>query len=75
MFYWKLTPHIVRYGHKGGVDRSTIHSVNERMFYLFNFLIEVSVVRTWADIGANDFVEMIRFFTTLILNADETTTF
>jgi hypothetical protein len=29
----------------------------------------------WADIGANDFVEMIRFFTTLILNVDETTTF
>ncbi|KAI9440733.1 hypothetical protein H4582DRAFT_2074520 [Lactarius indigo] len=54
-YYWKLTPHIVRYSHQGGVDTSTIHSVNEH-------------------IGANDFVEMIRFFTTLILNVDETTT-
>ena len=75
MFYWKLTPHIVRYGHKGGVDRSIIHSVNERMLYLFYFLIEVSIVHIWADLGANNFVEMIKFFTTLILNADETTTF
>jgi Gly-Xaa carboxypeptidase len=55
-YYWKLTPHIVRYSHQGGVDTSTLHSVNEH-------------------IGANDFVEMIRFFTTLILNVDETTTF
>jgi Gly-Xaa carboxypeptidase len=55
-YYWKLTPHIIRYSHQGGVDTSTIHSVNEH-------------------IGANDFVEMIRFFTTLILNVDETTTF
>ncbi|KAF8273163.1 carboxypeptidase S [Lactarius quietus] len=54
--YWKLTPHIVRYSHQGGVDTSTLHSVNEH-------------------IGANDFVEMIRFFTTLILNVDESTTF
>jgi len=54
-YYWKLTSHIVRYSHQGGVDISTLHSVNEH-------------------IGANDFVEMIRFFTTLILNADETTT-
>ncbi|KAH9027918.1 hypothetical protein EDB84DRAFT_1563249 [Lactarius hengduanensis] len=54
-YYWKLTPHIVRYSHQGGVDTSTIHSVNEH-------------------IGANDFVEMIRFFTTLILNVDEATT-
>lgn len=55
-YYWKLTQHIVRYSHQGGVDTSTIHSVNEH-------------------IGAKDFVEMIRFFTTLILNVDETTTF
>ncbi|KAH9167374.1 hypothetical protein EDB89DRAFT_1910059 [Lactarius sanguifluus] len=54
-YYWKLTPHIVRYSHQGGVDISTMHSVNEH-------------------IGANDFVEMIRFFTTLILNVDEATT-
>ena len=42
--------------------------------WLFYFLIEVSVIRKSADIGANDFVEMIRFFTTSILNMDEITT-
>ncbi|KAH9066868.1 hypothetical protein EDB87DRAFT_466588 [Lactarius vividus] len=55
-FYWKLTPHIMRYSHLSGVDTSTIHTVNEHL-------------------GADDLVEMIRFFTTLILNVDETTTF
>ncbi|KAH8996149.1 hypothetical protein EDB86DRAFT_3157955 [Lactarius hatsudake] len=55
-YYWKLTPHIVRYSHLSGVDPSTIHTVNEHL-------------------GADDLVEMIRFFTTLILNVDETTTF
>ncbi|KAI9453413.1 hypothetical protein BJY52DRAFT_1289449 [Lactarius psammicola] len=55
-YYWKLTPHIMRYSHLSGVDTSTIHSVNEHL-------------------GADDFVEMIRFFTTLILNVDETTAF
>ncbi|KAI0251422.1 carboxypeptidase S [Lactifluus subvellereus] len=60
-FYWKLTPHIFRYGH---LDVGTtispaahgIHTVNEH-------------------IRARNFVEIIRFYTTLILNVDETTTF
>ncbi|KAG6373800.1 hypothetical protein JVT61DRAFT_5945 [Boletus reticuloceps] len=55
-FYWKLTPHIFRYGHTagvaGGVAPPGIHTVNEA-------------------IAASSFVEMIRFFTTLILNVDE----
>ncbi|KAH9027920.1 carboxypeptidase S, partial [Lactarius hengduanensis] len=37
-YYWKLTPHIVRYSHLSGVDTSTIHTVNERKLYLFYFL-------------------------------------
>jgi len=45
------------------------------MLYLFYFLTGVSAIHIWADLGADDFVEMIRFFTTLILNVDETTTF
>ncbi|KAJ7881096.1 hypothetical protein B0H14DRAFT_2566062 [Mycena olivaceomarginata] len=58
-FYWKLSPHIFRYGHGNaaaglGPDEilDKIHTVDE-------------------SIDADDFVEMIRFFITLILNADE----
>ncbi|KAI0058987.1 carboxypeptidase S [Artomyces pyxidatus] len=54
-YYWKLTPHIIRYNHNNaGKDKllSGVHTVNE-------------------FIGVVDFVEMIRFFTTLILNVDE----
>ncbi|KAI0067051.1 carboxypeptidase S [Artomyces pyxidatus] len=55
-FYWKLTPHIIRYnhGHEGGDPAPVggIHTVNE-------------------SIRIVDFVEMIWFFTTLILNVDE----
>ncbi|KAK7032737.1 carboxypeptidase S [Favolaschia claudopus] len=57
-FYWKLSPHIFRYGHGNGAGQkldgmmNNIHTVNEFM-------------------DADDFVEMIRFFITLILNADE----
>ncbi|KAI0251446.1 carboxypeptidase S [Lactifluus subvellereus] len=54
--YWKLTPHIVRYGHIDAGTAHGVHTVNEH-------------------IRARSFVEMIRFFTTLILNVDETTTF
>ncbi|KAG9312990.1 hypothetical protein JVU11DRAFT_6428 [Chiua virens] len=56
-FYWKLTPHIFRYGHTegaiGGAPLAGVHTVNEA-------------------ISASSFVEIIRFFTVLILNADET---
>ncbi|KAF9218981.1 carboxypeptidase S [Gyrodon lividus] len=55
-FYWKLTPHIFRYGHAdgagGGKLLSGVHTVNEA-------------------IPVTNFVEMIRFFTALILNVDE----
>ncbi len=74
MYYWKLTPHIVRYNHKSKMDNNAPHTVNERMLYLFYFLIGVAVIHIWADIRVESFVEMIRFFTTLILNVDEATT-
>ncbi|KAH9039314.1 hypothetical protein EDB85DRAFT_2141253 [Lactarius pseudohatsudake] len=51
-YYWKLTPHIVRYNHKSKMDNDAPHTVNEH-------------------IRAESLVEMIRFFTTLILNVDE----
>ncbi|KAI0047164.1 carboxypeptidase S [Auriscalpium vulgare] len=55
-FYWKLTPHIVRYNHKEKDDgpKSGVHTVDE-------------------FIPVKHFVEMISFFTMLILNADEAT--
>ncbi|KIJ20954.1 Merops: M20.UNA, partial [Paxillus involutus ATCC 200175] len=55
-YYWKLTPHIFRYGHADGAGGGKllpgVHTVNELM-------------------RVSSFVEMIRFFTTLILNVDE----
>ncbi|KAJ7213809.1 hypothetical protein B0H12DRAFT_1032935 [Mycena haematopus] len=57
-FYWKLSPHIFRYGHGNsaglGPDQilDGMHTVNE-------------------SIDADDYVEIIRFFVTLVLNADE----
>lgn len=54
-FYWKLTPHIFRYGHIrsiGGALPLNIHTVNEAM-------------------SIDNFLEIIRFYTTLILNVDE----
>ncbi|THH17842.1 hypothetical protein EW146_g3057 [Bondarzewia mesenterica] len=59
-YYWKLTPHIIRYNHKGSGEGkaslpSGVHTVNEH-------------------IRADDYIEMIRFFVTLILNFDESAT-
>ncbi|KAI0289559.1 carboxypeptidase S [Russula brevipes] len=55
-FYWKLTRHIIRYNHqRGGDGRAPINGIHT----------------VNEHIPADDFVEMIRFFTTLILNADE----
>jgi Gly-Xaa carboxypeptidase len=55
-YYWNLTRHIVRYNHQDGGNG---HS-------LPNGIHTVN-----EHIPANNFVEMIRFFSTLILNADE----
>ncbi|KAG2364099.1 hypothetical protein BDR07DRAFT_1482813 [Suillus spraguei] len=55
-YYWKLTEHIFRYGHTDGAQGGSL----------------VSGVHTVNEaIKISNFVEMIRFFTTLILNVDE----
>ncbi|KDR80513.1 hypothetical protein GALMADRAFT_60610 [Galerina marginata CBS 339.88] len=57
-FYWKLSPHIFRYNHQNAGSSE-------------NPLGGIHTVNESADIDT--FLEMIRFFTTLILNADEST--
>ncbi|KAI9510035.1 hypothetical protein F5148DRAFT_977310 [Russula earlei] len=55
-YYWNLTRHIVRYNHQDGGSRRTLPN---------------NIHTVNEHIRADNFVEMIRFFTTLILNADE----
>lgn len=71
-FYWKLTPHIFRYGHMDGAVGGTllpgVHTVNEgtRADRRGEHFL------TWfTAISASSFVEIIRFFTALIMNVDE----
>lgn len=59
-FYWNLSEHIFRYNHGNGGDGS-------------DGLKGIHTVNENMDVDA--FVEMIRFFTAIILNADETKTF
>ncbi|KAH9893483.1 carboxypeptidase S [Cubamyces lactineus] len=55
-YYWALTPHIYRYNHANSGNGTALdHGVHTINEY----------------INADTFYEMIRFFTTLILNADE----
>ncbi|KAF4569828.1 hypothetical protein EYR40_008808 [Pleurotus pulmonarius] len=58
-YYWKLSDHIFRYNHHNQGNSS-------------NVLGGVHTVNESLDVDA--FLEMIRFFTTLILNADESVT-
>ncbi|KAH7909068.1 hypothetical protein BJ138DRAFT_1181272 [Hygrophoropsis aurantiaca] len=55
-YYWALTDHIFRYGHQEGANGGSLPS-------------GVHTVNEAIDIG--NFVEIITFFTTLILNVDE----
>ncbi|KAI9064054.1 carboxypeptidase S [Trametes sanguinea] len=55
-YYWALTPHIYRYNHANTGNRTAL----ENGIHTIN-----------ESIDADAFLEMIRFFTTLILNADE----
>jgi Gly-Xaa carboxypeptidase len=55
-FYWKLTDHIFRYGHLGGAGGGSLPS---------------GVHTVNEAISIDSFVEMIRFYTTLVLNVDE----
>jgi len=55
-YYWKLTEHIFRYNHHNSHNASSLAG---------------GVHTVNEHLPADTFVEMIRFFTTLILNADE----
>ncbi|CDO73281.1 hypothetical protein BN946_scf185008.g43 [Trametes cinnabarina] len=55
-YYWALTPHIYRYNHANSGNGTALEN-------------GVHTVNESIDVDA--FLEMIRFFTTLILNADE----
>jgi len=72
--YWDLTRHIYRYGHLDAVSLAgqpnNIHTVNESKFGCPSELGS-QVLTSSTDIRADNFVEIIRFYTTLILNADE----
>ncbi|KAF7354336.1 Carboxypeptidase S [Mycena venus] len=74
-FYWPLSAHIFRYGHRNLLDGTLggIHTVNERMsqvrFLPFSSGADSELMR--ADVRADAFVEIITYFTALILNADE----
>jgi len=59
-YYWKLTRHIVRYNHQYGGKHVALPN-------------NIHTVNE-PDLRVDNFVEMIRFFTTLILNADESRT-
>jgi len=57
-YYWNLSRHIFRYNHHNAHGGSPLgNGVHTTNEYLY----------------ANDFVEMVKFFTTLVLNADEAT--
>lgn len=60
-FYWKLSAHIFRYGHLNGDKNSKDHPLGN-----------IHTVNESINIDA--FLEMIRFFATLILNSDESIT-
>ncbi|KAG2121218.1 hypothetical protein BD769DRAFT_1671694 [Suillus cothurnatus] len=72
-FYWKLTDHIFRYGHlgvaSGGSLPSGVHTVNEGT-HLYQFF-GIGKANDSPAISIDSFVEMIRFYTTLVLNVDE----
>ncbi|OCH93649.1 carboxypeptidase S [Obba rivulosa] len=56
-YYWKLTEHIFRYNHHNSHNESSLAG---------------GVHTVNEHLPADAFIEMIRFFTALILNADET---
>ncbi len=83
--YWKLTEHIFRYSHHYTGNRTWVaggaHTVNEGEFVCFVLFVIVRIrgVLTMINFPAilavyvDSWLEQIRFITTLILNADEST--
>jgi len=50
-----------------------IHTVNECEFFVFSAAAMSSLETLYVAASVDAFLEIIRFFTTLILNADEST--
>ncbi len=73
-YYWSLSEHIFRYNHKnsfGSVNRlGGVHTVNESASS-FSFCYRRANVFLLSDIEVDALLEMIRFFTMLVLNTDE----
>ncbi len=76
-YYWKLTEHIFRYGHNWSGDRGWLargaHTVNEGEYSSIIHETEAILSGFVVVMFLDSYLEMIRFFTTLILNADEST--
>lgn len=77
-YYWKLTKHIFRYAHWNAGEATNlkmpgVHTKNERTVFLLVLylcgLADISDIAT--GIRVDDFIEIIRYYTTLILNVDE----
>ncbi len=73
--YWKLTNHIFRYGHVNGGDSfNGAHTVNEgKHSHVFMGAASANYMLCVLDsaIRGEGFIEVVRFFTWVILNADE----
>ena len=75
--YWKLTKHIFRYGHMDSKDSyNGGHTVNEgaqpwRRSYVHTLGSRVAMCHL--AVRGEGFLEIIRFFTWVILNVDEST--
>lgn len=71
-YYWRLSPHIFRYNHNNALalSKNGVHTVNECKYYIAT-LVHLTINYGSTVIEIDSFLEMIRFFVTLILNADE----
>ncbi len=73
-WYWALTEHIYRYNHHNSGNATSlangVHTVNECKCLLARKCYSPSSLK-FAVLVVDGFLEQIRFFTTLVLNADE----
>lgn len=77
-YYWNLTQHIYRYSHLNGGKNDNplsrgIHTVNECKHSLEDIPIQMTLLTDllFLDVEVEAWLEMIQFYVTLILNADE----
>jgi Gly-Xaa carboxypeptidase len=76
-FYWKLSPHIFRYNHHNAAGKDYVSGLHTVVYECTLMFCVKSTFCFNADIfdiavtSVDAFIEKIRFFGTLILNADE----